>query len=447
LTGGRTAADWRDDAGRLQAGGPIAVPFQAGGLRAYAAAHDADPQGRWLMAAVAVHDLSPAHRRVFVDAARWNAVVGDFVHGTSAADASDHMSTLADQGGPTMMKSDSIQVDVSSIGAGGSGTVSIDYLSDHGYPQTAHVKVGHTGSVTAALPSCRVGCALLSVTLAGDPFDVSTVTAGKTRLLGSASHDEGAPDHALTVVAGDAPVAALTTPGLLRSSVVDGIDGDSHPVHVVGSVGAVPFVGRAGSLLDLRRVLRGAAGTVAAARSVVLARADTPADVLARLHEDGGGKPTTYTAVADRLDSTPQARADSLALLVAVGVGLVALTHLLAWLAGQVGRRRTEVAGLRVAGIGPHAVRRAYVVEAVMLASVVMVAAAIAAVATTIPLLKPMELVGGWGSAPVLVLEIRPFTLGGVVLGIALLTAALCAFVFTRFGRAARPAALRSAEQ
>ena len=124
--------------------------------------------------------------------------------------------------------------------------------------------------------------------------------------------------------------------------------------------------------------------------------------MLAQLHKDGGGTPTTYAAVADRLDHTPQARADSLALLVAIGVALVALTHLLAWLAGQIGRRRAEVAGLRAAGIRPRGVRRAYVVEASILAAVVLVAAAVAAVATTVPLLKPMSLVGGWAEAPIL---------------------------------------------
>jgi hypothetical protein len=37
--------------------------------------------------------------------------------------------------------------------------------------------------------------------------------------------------------------------------------------------------------------------------------------------------------------------------------------------------------------------------------------------------------------------------LASVVAGVALLTALLCALVFTRFGRPARPAALRSADQ
>ena len=218
-------------------------------------------------------------------------------------------------------------------------------------------------------------------------------------------------------------------------------------MQVLGTVGAVPFVGRSGALLDLGRVILGAVGTVASAKPVVVARADTPPAVLAQLHSAGGGQPTTYAAVADRLDRTPQARADSLALLVAIGVGLVALTHLLAWLAGQLGGAAPRSPGC----VPPGSVRAG---SAAPTSSrprsspcIVLVAAAVAAVATTIPLLKPMELVGGWAQAPILRLQIRPLTWRGVVIGVALATALLCAFVFTRFGRAARPAALRSADQ
>ena len=52
------------------------------------------------MAAVAIDDLDPNHRRVFVDASRWNAVVGDFLRGTSVGGAASHIATLADQEGP-----------------------------------------------------------------------------------------------------------------------------------------------------------------------------------------------------------------------------------------------------------------------------------------------------------------------------------------------------------
>jgi ABC-type lipoprotein release transport system permease subunit len=136
-----------------------------------------------------------------------------------------------------------------------------------------------------------------------------------------------------------------------------------------------------------------------------------------------------------------------LALLVAIGVALVALTHLLAWLASQARRRRAEVAGLRAAGVPQRAVRRAYLGEALVLAGIILATAAATAVLTTVPLLEPMRLVGGWAQAPILRPRIRPLTLASVVIGIAVVTAVSCAVAFTRFGRGARPAALRAAER
>jgi ABC-type lipoprotein release transport system permease subunit len=147
------------------------------------------------------------------------------------------------------------------------------------------------------------------------------------------------------------------------------------------------------------------------------------------------------------LASTPQARGDTLALLVSLGVALVAATHLGAWLAGQVARRRAEVAGLRVAGFAPRAVRRAYRVEALVLGLVVLVGSALAAIATMRTLLRPMRLVGGWPEAPPVDLSLRPWVLIPSVAGTALAVALACLVVFTRFGRSARPSALRSADR
>ena len=448
LTGGRAAAEWRNDAGRLRAGGPLVVPFQDGGLRAYAAAHDADPKGRWLMAAVSVNDLtSVSDRRVYVDAHRWDAVVGDFVDGTSVGSATARMAQLGSDPGPTLLRGDTLEVDVTTLGAGRSGVVSFDYLSDKGYIQTARLRLDHAGTATGDLPACVVGCAPLRVTLHGDSFDIGSVAVGGTKLVGATSYAGGKPQRVLTVGPGNSEIPALVTPGLRVSTQVQGVDGTSRAVHVIGTVGAVPFVGRTGALLDLGQVLRGTVGTVASARSVVVARADTPTSVLAELRREGGGAPSTYAAVATKLDHTPQARGDRLALLVAIGVALVALTHLLAWLSGQLGRRRAEVAGLRSAGIRPGSVRRAYLLEAGVLAGIVLVTAAVTSAAATVPLLKPMQLAGGWADAPALGLAVRPVTLVSVVLGVAVATALLCAYAFTRFGRDARPAALRSADR
>jgi hypothetical protein len=450
LTGGRAAAVWRDDAAHLRAGGPTIVPFTVGGLRAYAASHDADPHGRWLMAEVAVPDLRPGSRRVFVDAARWPAVVGDFFAGTSAGGADARIADLSKQADPILLRSATTRVRVSGLARSGEGVVVLRYTSDAGYPQQVRVRLDRDGWTAAPLPSCRIGCALLTVNAGGTgPFRVEQVVVGSTGVLAAAvDHPGGRSTLLLDANDGVTPVQeALTTPGVRLGARVPGLDGTSPPVSVVGSVSAIPVLGRYGSLLDLSRVLRSSVGTVAASTSFVVARADTPPSVLAILHDDGGDTPTTYDASVRVFANTPQARGDSLALLVAVGVALVALTHLAAWLAGQVGRRRAEVAGLRAAGFVPHVVRRAYLVESLALAGVVLVGSAVAAAATMQTLLRPMRLVGGWPDAPLVVLGLRPWVLVPTVVGVAAVTALACVLVFTRFGRAARPAALRGADR
>jgi hypothetical protein len=447
LTGARAAAVWRDNAAHLRAGGPIQVPFKVGALRAYAAALDADPQGHWLMPAVSIDDLDPGHRRVYVAADRWQAVVGDYFSGTSSAAVTGLVSRLSGQQETTLVRAGSVRVFVS--GLTGTAMVTLAVVDDRGYASPVRVPLTRDGANTAALPRCRVGCTVNSATVSGPgKATVESVAAGTVTLThGSSTHDGGGATR-LSVAADPTPQPALVTEGLkARTTTVDGIDGTRQASQVVGTVPTIPFLGTAGSLLDLGRVLIGANGSVPAAQAVVVARADTPASVLHHLAADGGGTPTTYGAALDTLRQTTQARADQLAVLVALGVALVAFAHLLAWLAGQVASRRAEVAGLRVAGIRPKAIRSAYLSEAVVLAAIVLVTAGVVSAATTGSLLRPMHLVGGWDHAPAVDLSLRPWVLAAVGLGVAVVTAVSCVVAFTRFGRAARPSALRAAER
>ncbi len=447
LTGTSAAAAWRNDAAHLRAGGPTVVPFKAGALRAYAAAHDVDPQGRWLMAAVAVDDLNARDRRVFVDAGRWPAVVGDFVSGTSVAGAAPGLRTLADQPDLVLFRGDTLEAQVSNLGRA-PAAVTVRYVGDPGYPLAVRVPITADGTTSHQIRGCRIGCSLLSVSGQGRAsFDLTGLRVGDTDLLDRPRHQDSGPTELLEVSSAESPQQVLTTPGLESHATVPSIDGNTAAIDVVDQVAAVPFLGRAGSLLDLSRALRGAVGSVAVARPVVVARADTPSPLLARLKADGGGTPTSYGEVAAVLDRTPEARADRLALWVAVGIALVALTHLLAWLGGQVGRRRAEVAGLRTAGFRPGVVRRAYLTEAGLLAAVVLVASGVAAVLATRALLTPLTLVGGWAEAPVLALGVRPWILATVLLVVTSVTGLACGVAFTRFGRGARPAALREGDR
>jgi putative ABC transport system permease protein len=83
------ADSWRDSTARMRAGGAITYVVPNGGLQAYAASHQADPHGRWLMAMSAAPALSSgSYRDVFVDTPRWGRVVGSFFAGTPLASVS-----------------------------------------------------------------------------------------------------------------------------------------------------------------------------------------------------------------------------------------------------------------------------------------------------------------------------------------------------------------------
>jgi hypothetical protein len=331
---------------------------------------------------------------------------------------------------------------------GGRARVTLALVRDQGYPSPVRVDVTHDGWNSEPMGHCRVGCAVGTATVSGDAHvTVDRVRAGARVLVRQSTAYAGTGPALLPGGYDTSAQRVLVTAGMKGRGTVDGIDGSIQAAQQVGTVPDIPFLGTAGRLLDLGRVLIGANGSIPAARSVVVARADTPSSVLDRLHADGGGTPTTYAATLGALRQTTQARADQLALLVALGVALVALAHLLAWLAGQVAGRRTEVAGLRVAGIRPVAIRAAYLTEALVLAGVVLVTSAVATAATTGSLLHPMHLVGGWSYAPAVDLSLRPWVLAATCLGVAVVTAVSCLGVFTRFGRAARPSALRAADR
>ena len=162
LTGGGAAAAWRDDSAHLRAGGPMVVPFAGGGLRAYAATLDADPRGRWLMAAVSVDDIDLNHRRTYVDAGRWARVVGDYFSGTSAAGATAQMADLAAQPDPVLLRGTTVTMDATGLAPGRPAEVALGYVSDAGYPRTVRMPVSHDGETTAPLKLCAVGCSLLA---------------------------------------------------------------------------------------------------------------------------------------------------------------------------------------------------------------------------------------------------------------------------------------------
>jgi hypothetical protein len=260
--------------------------------------------------------------------------------------------------------------------------------------------------------------------------------------------------HPLLVWPHEAVPAALVTPGTRldrvgRQPLAYGIDGRPLRVQIAGEVPALPLLGRGGLLLDLGTALRGAGGQIPAdTLSVVVARADTPPSVLAKLRATGATtKSRTVAQTLDSIERTGTATGTRLYLLIALFALLIAAVSVVAATAGQRGERRTEAAALRVAGVGAGEIARGYRGEAQALGLGVAVASGLAvwvgcrALLAALPLVDP----GEFG----LVFDVTPDARVVTALAVAAgLFVALVVFgSFRRIGRSSPPRLLREGDR
>ena len=406
------------------------MPFPAGALRAFAAAHDADPQGKWLMAAVAVDDLTPKARRVFVDSARWDAVVGDFVRGTSVAGAAPHMSDLAHQPGPVMMRADTLQAEVSGSRLAPAEWSASTYLSDQGFPRTHDLVVDRDGPAPAACPLPRR-------VLPGRR------DAARQRRLHRRPADSRSCAGAATA---SYTARARCTPSPSRDPLAYLRRRRCPPPTVVGRQGRrdrrqQPRRGRAGhgrrgalprSCRQRCSTCPGPCAVRSAASPIATAGGGGP-----RRHAAGGPRP----AAERRRRHAPDLRRRRPR--VRPSPPRPGPTGSPSWSRSASASSRSPTCwpgsaarwGVAVPrwpacaapASRPRAVRRAYLVEAVLLAGVVLVGRGIAAVAATRALLTPIHLVGGWAAGPVVDIGVRPWILVPVLWRSRCVTAVACA--------------------
>ena len=357
--------------------------------------------------------------------------------------------------------------------------VVLDYVDESGNDRTASASVrlprdGGTRQATAHLRGCAGGCLLSTITLARSPGDSTlpwTLTSldfgGVDALAGgwrAASPDQdgrpGGPvtvDEGLLAPASSRPLVAERasggprTPVLATTSAVwpDGRrllnspGGDERPATVLARLPALPLVEADGLLADLPTAAAGAPPTVPAAQVMVLARADTPATVLAALRERTGARPHTL-AQADAATATQtgatQARVYSLMALLCVGVALLVV-------AAAVARQRAawvrEVAALRAVHLPLAELRRSGRLEVAWLALAAVLATVVGAVAAVQLLLAHLALV----RVPLHAVPLRAGLATWPLVAAAVLAALVVVVVLGR-GRAtsgdqSRPATLR----
>lgn len=420
VTGMTSVNHWVDETGRINAGAPLVLPVNGDAEQTLAATHAADPEGRWLMAAVRVFsDDRGVSRQVFIDSARYSAVVGDFFSGTAADDGSDAIRELAEATAgavpaPRSTGDDwSVTVRVGDFDRPADVVLTAEYVGSDG-PTSETIRLlipqhsARTGSVKldACTKGCRVGrltiaegrpCTQVAqdLNLCGRPeLTLTKADFGGVNLISQTwqllqRDDDRAPGKlevlpdALVVrpsivgqtslvpdeTAWALPVLATDNLPWEDQPVINTPGGDQRPASVLGEYATLPVVASAGTVTDLPRALEDSSPTVPAAESLVLARADTPQTVLAEIEADGGSGPLTPGEIAAPIAErarVAQARAYELMAMCCLLLGALALA---VPVSRQRRNRRTHIASLRLMLVPTTVLRRATRLELGLLAT------------------------------------------------------------------------------
>jgi hypothetical protein len=437
------AQSWRDSTARMRAGGAVTYSVPDGPLQAYAAAHDADPGGRWLMAMAAKADVSGgAYRDIFVDSPRWNRVVGDFFAGTPVGRLNGSIARLESGRQPRIASGNRFRVTFTASSARRSLPTprelhrrqrqhpfdfkvtpigfTITYVDSSGDSQTLQVPrasrvwpdpvrpgvVGLSSSIAVGgSPACLRACTVtkvgvLGLTVGGSlrvssmsfagqqlvPLPDDGMSVASTSAVHGASTSAGLDVHvrdpflAHPLLRWSKDVSpALLTPGLRPDRaqgkpIAYGVDGEARQVSIAGEVPALPILGRTGILLDLGAGLRGGGGTIPGARTLIVARPDTPQSVLAKLKASGAvGRRHLVQHTLARIQRGGTAQGTLLYTMIAAFGMLIATLSVVAAVADRRRERRREAASLRLVGVPSATVTSGYRGEAELLGLAVLV--------------------------------------------------------------------------
>ena len=411
------AADWRGSDAATIVGADRSYATELTMGEAVALTHAADPAGRWLMAAGASYEGST--QALVLDTPRLPRVglwPGSWTPGSSAADIS---SELAPRRPSVVLRGSRLSMTVDNRVSGDYPTLAAElFMTDDNGDSTSVVlgPMPHgVSTVTARIVGCRLGCLVQqlsfggpagvteamhgTVTLTGVRMDATVVpgfTDGGWRiadpLLDTPTGVAGAPRTAAgrLTVAFDAPsaesFAAVTPTDVPRVRPV--LTGRTAPLAAAGAVGQVtplevspyrtvavrpvaraesmPVIGPVGILFDYTMLTRDVTLNDPNTHVTILARADTPASVLATLADHGISDPVTLSGTRDVLDNEAFALALNLYLVVTAIVILLALAGLGASLAVQMPSRRRDAASLRVVGLKRRSILAAVIAEFVV---------------------------------------------------------------------------------
>lgn len=402
------AATWRASAAATRAPADVVWASDRGLEETVALTHDLDPDGRWLMAAAAVS--YPDGLVTVADAERLARVAAWPEAWAGGRSGEEVQRLLAPRTGVPRLTGSEVAVNADNRITSPEEPWLQLLLEDADGLLRVDLGPFESGrSVRAAsVPQCERGCLLRSVTLgrrAGLPlemsgsFDLSTLTvdgqdreggpaaldlrpatAGATNIQGLNTQGERAlvdvetPSRggtATLTVGGVAPLTPAlvganaqwtTSPGPEGSTRLEVPDG-ALDVALAATAASVPFFGPAGVLVDYSALVARHDTFDQLARVRVLARADTPPDMVASLRSAGLTVETTLAAERTALDDSAYALALRLYGVSAALVLLLALAGLVLSTLVQLPARRRDAAALRVVGVRRNQVLGAVVRE------------------------------------------------------------------------------------
>lgn len=412
------AATWRQSVAATIVGADMAYPTVLSPARALALTHQVDPDGRWVMAAARYRQPGTTDR-IFVDGerlARVGAWPSSWTPGTDAGGVTEGITSRTD---PLRLQGKRVALTArSAVAEGDPPFVTVVARDSDGRTHQAFLGPYAERSTTqqGSLRGCATGCDLITLQvtgIAGTPLaarlDLEFLALAVDGQPADAGFTDGAsrwrpavddatvepvlevlpapdglrihldttgsaqlPGVTTTDVPDVRPVAVGPDVRLADSPVLDGgelmVEGAGDhlvPVDVVTTAASLPVVGTDGVLGDLPTFLRDGATETLQVEVLVLARADTPTDVLGVLNSRGVDTTAGRRLSGEQrvLDNDAYALSLRLYLVVAVSVLALASVGVLAGMAVQARRRRREAAALRVSGIRQRTVTAASVFE------------------------------------------------------------------------------------
>lgn len=437
LSGAVSVSGWTDDQARVEVPGARVISADTGAMGAVELTERVDPDATHLIATAVVRNEDRlTERRAYVDADRWDAVVGGFYDGTPARAASDAVDRLAGDVDPFQVTGDRLTVTASGIEVprvrffigpdgervpfgGGNAQITVRYVTTGNATGSVAVSflVPRDGSpVTRSVRvrDCAEGCTITSIDVGRDTdtvfdnkgftFLLDEVRLGDTDLtdqtwtpdlaavesvLNSNFFPGYEPPRNLVVNRPDGLQVAvlpsvtmelhLDVGSAVPALVADEADpqaldlgGDDRATDVIGVARTLPLLGSIGVLTDIRTSAVGSAPTVPAAEVQVVAAAGTPQAMLDEVAEATGSSWRTFGSVRDALGERYGGAQSVAYALTALACALVALLALGAGVARHLRDYRRDVASLRVLGISVATARRAGRAELVSLTLLVL---------------------------------------------------------------------------